>query len=134
MAKTPFRDLLILALIIALVIAVVQWFFPGTLYQYIWIMYGFLLLISIGSAAILLKIHRDYPSLFLNMYMAILVGRLLVIAGFAAIFVYYDRANAIQFTISFLILYLLFHGFEIKGIISKLRHQIKKGNNDVQLP
>ena len=118
----------------ALAIAVVQWYFPGTLYQHIWIMYGFLLLVSIGSAAILLKIHRDHPSIFLNMYMGIIVGRLFVLAGFAAVFVYYDRGHAMQFTISFLILYLLFHGFEIKGIISNLHHQIRKGNRDDQMP
>lgn len=122
MAFSPFRNLIILAAIMALAIAVVQLYFPGTLYQHIWIMYGFLLLLSIGSAAILLKIHRDYPSIFLNMYMGIIVGRLFILAGFAAVFIYYDRGHAMQFTMSFLILYLLFHGFEIKGIISNLRH------------
>ncbi|MDZ7605238.1 MAG: hypothetical protein U5K79_06540 [Cyclobacteriaceae bacterium] len=134
MAKSPFRGLLILAAIIALGIVAIQWFFPGTLYQHIWIMYGFLLVVSIGSAAILMKIHRDYPSLFLNMYLAIVVGRLFVLAGFAGVLIYYDRAHAMQFTISFLILYLLFHGFEIKGIISNLHHQIRKGNRDDQMP
>jgi hypothetical protein len=109
-------------------------FFPEILYRYIWIMYGFLLLVSLGSTAILMKIHRDYPSIFLNMYMGIMVGRLFALAGFAAVFVYYDRVHTMQFTISFLILYLLFHGFEIKGIISNLRHQIKKGNRDDQMP
>jgi len=134
MSNSPYRGLLILAAIIALSIAAVQWFFPEILYRYIWIMYGFLLLVSIGSAAILLKIHRDYPSIFLNMYMGIMVGRLFVLLGFAAVFIYYDRVHAMQFTLSFLILYLLFHGFEIKGIISNLRHQIKKGNRDDQMP
>jgi len=118
----------------ALAIAAFQWFFPKILYQYIWIMYGFLLLVSIGSTAILTKIYRDYPSIFLNSYMGIIVGRLFVLAGFAAVFVYYDKEHAIQFTISFIILYLLFHGFEIKGIISNLRHQFKKGNGDDQMP
>ncbi len=134
MAKSPYRDLFVLSCIIAVFIALGQWLYPEILYRYIWILFAFILVISVGSLSLILKLQSNFPRTFLNLYMGIIVGRLFIMAGFAGVFVYFDRPNALPFTISFLILYLLFHGFEIKGIISNLHHQFKKGNGEEQMP
>ena len=132
MKKSLIRDLLILALIVAVFIVFFDRFFPEVIHRFIWITYSFLLLLSLLSLAILGKIQRDFPGIFSNAYLGIMVGRLFIMAGFAGIIVYFDKAHAMLFSINFLILYLLFHGFEIKGIISNLRHQFKKGKRDDQ--
>jgi len=67
---------------------------------------------------------------FLAVYFSAMIGRLFISIIFAAIFILTDRTNVFNFSINFLILYLLFLGFEIYGIMTTLRHHFKKGTGD----
>lgn len=76
------------------------------------------------------RITRKNPENFLAVYFSAMIGRLFISIIFATVFILTDRAHVFNFAINFLILYLLFLGFEIYGIITNLRHHFKRGTRD----
>ena len=83
-----------------------------------------------ASLYIIKKLTKKNQDRFLAVYFSAMIGRLFISIIFAAIFILTDRAHVFNFAINFLILYLLFLGFEIYGIMTNLRHNFKKGSGD----
>lgn len=83
-----------------------------------------------SSLYIIKKLTKNNSQKFLAVYFSAMIGRLFISIIFAAIFILTDRENVFNFAINFLLLYLLFLGFEIYGIMTNLRHHFKKGSVD----
>jgi hypothetical protein len=66
----------------------------------------------------------------MNIYLATMVARLFVSIIFATFFILYDQGHVIEFAGNFIVLYLLYLGFEIYGILTNLRHHFKEGSDD----
>lgn len=103
---------------------------PDFIYHQVWIIMVFFFLLTLISMEIIARMSRKNPKNFLAIYFSAMLGRLFISIIFATIFILTDRAHVFNFAINFLILYLLFLGFEIYGIITNLRHQFKKGTGD----
>ena len=90
----------------------------------------FFFLLTLASLYIIEKFASKNPDNFLAIYFSAMIGRLFISIIFAAIFILTDRAHVFNFAINFLILYLLFLGFEIYGIMTNLRQNNEKGIGD----
>ncbi len=90
----------------------------------------FFFLLTLFSLYIIEKLTKKKTDNFLAVYFSAMIGRLFISIIFASIFILTDRAHVFNFSINFLILYLLFLGFEIYGIMTNLRHHFKKGTGD----
>jgi formate/nitrite transporter FocA (FNT family) len=88
------------------------------------------LLLTLASLLVIEKITKKNSRHFLAVYFSAMIGRLFISIIFATIFILTDRTRVFNFSINFLLLYLLFLGFEINGIIINLRHHFKKGTGD----
>ncbi len=103
---------------------------PQYLYHQIWVVLLFFFLLTLASLHIIEKFTKRNSDNFLAIYFSVMIGRLFISIIFAAIFILADRTHVFNFSINFLILYLLFLGFEIYGIMTNLRHHFKKGIED----
>jgi hypothetical protein len=106
------------------------YFVPEYTYHNVWIIVGFFILLTLASLYVIEKMTRKKGDNFLAVYFSAMVGRLFISIIFAAIFILTDRSHVFNFSINFLVLYLLFLGFEIYGIMTNLRHHFKKGSRD----
>ena len=103
---------------------------PQLIYHQVWIILVFFFLLTLASLIIIEKITKKNPKNFLAVYFSAMIARLFISIIFATVFILTDRENVFNFSINFLFLYLLFLGFEIYGIITNLRHHLKKGSGD----
>ncbi len=103
---------------------------PQYLYHQIWLVFIFFFLLTLASLVVIEKFTRRNSENFLAVYFSAMIGRLFISIIFAAIFILTDREHVFNFSINFLILYLLFLGFEIYGIMTKLRTHSKKGSEN----
>src|SRR5210317_784710 len=111
-------------------VLVMNFFIPQFVYHNIWVILVFFFLLTWFSLYIIEKITRKKPDNFLAVYFSAMIGRLFISIIFATIFILTDRTHVFNFSINFLVLYLLFLGFEIYGIMTNLRHHFKKGSRD----
>ena len=130
LSKIPHVNLYKFSLLIILGVLLFEIFLPQFVYHRIWLILLFFFLLTLGSVYVIEKITRKNPKNFLAVYFSAMIGRLFISIIFAAIFILTDRANVFIFSINFLILYLLFLGFEIYGIMTNLRLHFKKGSGD----
>ena len=70
------------------------------------------------------------PDNFSAVYFSAIIIRLFISVIFAAILVLTDREHVFAFSTNFLVLYLLFLGFEINGIMTNLHNHFKKGSEN----
>lgn len=128
--KIPHFGLYKFSLLILLVILLFEILLPQYVYHQVWLVLMFFFLLTLASLHIIEKITKKNAKNFLAVYFSAMIGRLFISIIFAAIFILTDRTNVFVFSINFLILYLLFLGFEIYGIMTNLRHHFKKGSGD----
>ena len=107
-----------------------NFFIPDFIYHQVWIILVFFFLLTLASLIVIEKITKKKPDNFLAIYFSAMIARLFISIIFATVFILMDRSHVFNFSINFLLLYLLFLGFEIYGIITNLRHQKKKGTGD----
>ncbi|NJN25995.1 MAG: hypothetical protein HC819_08505 [Cyclobacteriaceae bacterium] len=116
--------------IVLLGVLVVYFLLPGFVYHQVWLVLLFFFLLTLASLYIIEKFTSKQPDNFLAVYFSTMIGRLFISIIFAAVVILTDRTHVFNFSINFLILYLLFLGFEIYGIMSNLRNHFKKGSEN----
>jgi len=129
-SKIPHFSLYKFSLFVFLGTLLFEIFAPQFVYDQVWLVLIFFFLLTLSSLHIIEKFTRKNPKNFLAIYFSAMIGRLFISIIFAAILILTDRTNVFLFSINFLILYLLFLGFEIYGIMTNLRHHFKKGSGD----
>lgn len=117
----------IYTLLIVGTILIFQMVEPRWIYHNIWAIVVFLFLLTIGTIQLTRLASKKLNKQFINVYFAIMTIRLLISLGFAMVFIIKDRENVFAFGINFIVLYLLFLGFEIYTILTNLRTHFKKG-------
>jgi len=128
--KIPHFSLYKFSFLVAIGVALFEYFVPAYTYHLVWLVLIFFFLLTLASLYIIEKVTRKKADNFLAIYFTAMIGRLFISIIFAAIFILTDRANVFNFAINFLVLYLLFLGFEIYGILTNLRLHFKKGSRD----
>jgi len=103
-----------------------EYFVPKYTYHLVWLVLIFFFLLTLASLYVIEKMTMKNTDNFLAVYFSAMIGRLFISIIFAAIFILTDRTHVFNFSINFLVLYLLFLGFEIYGILTNLRLHFKK--------
>ena len=129
-SKIPHFNLYKFTFYVTLGVLALYFTLPQYIYHHVWLVLIFFFLLTMASLYVIKKLTKKKPQSFLAIYFSAMIGRLFISIIFAAIFILVDRANVFNFSINFLILYLLFLGFEIYGIMTNLRHHFKKGTGD----
>lgn len=119
--------LYVYTLLITVTILVIYFFEPGWIYRFTWIIVLFFFLLTIASISATNYVAKHWRKQFIQFYFAIMTARLLVSFAIALLFILTDREHVLVFGINFLVLYLLFLGFEIYSILTNLRTHFKKG-------
>jgi len=110
--------------IVLLVYVVITRLAPGWLYQYQWYLVLYFFLITLLSLLIIEKItQNDQEKLSKGFFLAMMI-RLFVSIIIAIVIIYFDRANSTIFALNFLVLYLIYLGFEIYYLISILQPRL----------
>lgn len=112
---------------ITVTILLVYSIFPAWIYRFTWIIVLFFFLLTLGSIALTKMAAKHWEKQFVQIYFGIMTVRLFISVAFALIFIIKDRDHVVVFAINFLVLYLLFLGFEIYSILTNLRTHFKKG-------
>ena len=118
---------LVFTAIIVVVILVLRFFYTEIIYVRIWWIVLFFIVLTLSSIALMTRAARRTPGNFMSIYLAAMVARLFISIIFATLFILFDRTHVITFAGNFIVLYLLYLGFEIYGILTNLRHQITAG-------
>ena len=110
--------------IVLLIYVVIARLIPGWLYQYQWYLVLYFFLITLLSLLIIEKItQNDQEKLSKGFFLAMMI-RLFVSIIIAIVIIYFDRANSTIFALNFLVLYLIYLGFEIYYLISILQPRL----------
>lgn len=128
--KVPQRPLLRFTFFVFAGVLLCNFLIPDFIYHQVWIILVFFFLLTLGSLMAIERVSKKKPDNFLGVYFSAMIVRLFISIIFATVFILVDRSRVFNFSINFLLLYLLFLGFEIYGIITNLRHQNKKGTGD----
>jgi hypothetical protein len=111
-------------LIIALIQFLVHNFNAGLLYAHQWYLLLYFYLITFLSIVIIEKTtQQDAEKLSKGFFTAMML-RLFISVIIAIVIIYFDRVNSTIFALNFLILYLLYLGFEIYYLISILQPRL----------
>lgn len=108
-------------------ILIVNFINPSWVYRYTWLIVLFFFLLTIGSISATKYAARHWRKQFIQVYFGIMTLRLFISVAFALMLIVLDREHVLVFGINFLVLYLLFLGFEIYSILTNLRTHFKKG-------
>ncbi len=127
--NSPYAKYLIYiyTVLISLTILLLYAIAPEWVYRFTWIIVLFFFLLTLGSIHLTKYTAKNWPGQFINIYFGIMTLRLFISVAFALVFIFKDRSQVFLFAITFLVLYLLFLGFEIYTIITNLRTHFKKG-------
>lgn len=128
--KIPHWSLYRFSFFVLVGIAICNFVIPQYMYDQVWIILLFFVLLTLASLVTIEKFTKNNSKNFLAVYFSTMIARLFISIIFAAIFILTDRSNVFNFAMNFLFLYLLYLGFELYGIITKLRHHFKKGLGD----
>jgi len=128
MTAIPYKKAFLLTTLYTLVLALIQYgvyqFNAGLLYTYQWYLLLYFYLITILSVVIIEKTtQKDAEKLAKGFFSAMML-RLFVSVIIAIVIIYIDRVNSTIFALNFLILYLLYLGFEIYYLISILQPRL----------
>lgn len=111
-------------LIIALIQFGVHKLNAGLLYSHQWYLLLYFYFITFLSIVIIEKTtHQDAEKLSKGFFTAMML-RLFISVIIAIVIIYFDRVNSTIFALNFLILYLLYLGFEIYYLISILQPRL----------
>ena len=128
MNSNPITKAFLLTTLYTLILAIVQYGIyqlnAGLLYKYQWYLLLYFYLITVISVVIIEKTtQKDAEKLAKGFFSAMML-RLFISVIIAIVFIYYDRVNSTIFALNFLILYLLYLGFEIYYLINILQPRL----------
>ena len=128
MNSNPITKAFLLTTLFTLILAIVQYGIyqlnAGLLYKYQWYLLLYFYLITVISVVIIEKTtQKDAEKLAKGFFSAMML-RLFISVIIAIVFIYYDRVNSTIFALNFLILYLLYLGFEIYYLINILQPRL----------
>jgi hypothetical protein len=86
-----------------------------------WWILGFFTVITLAGHWFIQKGLHQYKDAFMSIYLGVLGFRFLLSLLFIGIFIYKRIPEMLTFVINFFVLYLLFLGFEIYGVLGNLR-------------
>ena len=102
---------------------------PEWIYNlYIWLI-GYFITITFASLVVVDKAIEKDPENIARNYFGAMIFRLFVSLIIALLFIYFDRENSIVFAGNFIILYLMFLGFEIYALMANLQAHSEEGKN-----
>ncbi len=133
--KQIIRQLFIFSTILIAVIIVFQLVWPQVLYDKVWWLLIFFILLTISSLLVISYATAKNPKNFMVFYFSAMIARLFISILVAAVFILLDKNNVLVFAVNFTTLYLLFLGFEIYSILINLRHHFgaSSGEKNQQL-
>jgi hypothetical protein len=121
------RNLVLLTIGIALVMGVLLYYWEYDLvHPYAWYILLFFALITLGTFYAIRKGTEADPGSFQLYYLGSSVFRVLLCMMVVFIYVYLATERELQFAINFFVIYFIYTGFEIYGILSNLRRISKK--------
>ena len=128
MISNPYLKALGLTTIFTLILFFIQigvrYLNPDLLYAYQWYLLIYFYLITLLSLIIIEKTaSKDHDKLSKGFFSAMML-RLFLSIIIAALIIYFDSVNSTIFALNFLILYLLYLGFEIYYLISILQPRL----------
>ena len=128
MSANPYKKAFLLTTLYTLILALIQYgvyqLNAGLLYTYQWYLLLYFYLITVLSVVIIEKTtQRDAEKLAKGFFSAMML-RLFLSVIIAIVIIYFDRVNSTIFALNFLILYLLYLGFEIYYLISILQPRL----------
>ncbi len=107
------------------------WLVPQVIYRWVWVLLIYFIAITMASYLVVQRIASRKRDNFMAAYFSAMLARLFLSIIVASVFILLDRSEVLLFAINFVVLYLLFLGFELYGIMSNLRHHFKKGPADL---
>lgn len=128
MSANAYKKAFLLTTLYTLILALIQYgvyqLNAGLLYTYQWYLLLYFYLITVLSVVIIEKTtQKDTEKLAKGFFSAMML-RLFVSVIIAIVIIYLDRVNSTIFALNFLILYLLYLGFEIYYLISILQPRL----------
>ena len=128
MSANPYKKAFLLTTLYTLILALIQYgvyqLNAGLLYIYQWYLLLYFYLITVLSVVIIEKTtQRDAEKLAKGFFSAMML-RLFLSVIIAIVIIYFDRVNSTIFALNFLILYLLYLGFEIYYLINILQPRL----------
>jgi len=128
MISNPYIKALGLTTIFTLILLFVQvgirYLNPALLYTYQWYLLLYFYLITLISLVIIERTtQKDQEKLSKGFFSAMML-RLFISIVIAVVIIYFDRVNSTIFALNFLVLYLLYLGFEIYYLIIILQPRL----------
>ena len=126
-----FIQLYVFTVVVFLLAVIANFLQPAIVYGKVWWLIAFFFLLTLFSFRAVITFSGKNPGAFIAIYFTAMIARLFISILVASAFILLDKQHVMTFAYNFIVLYLLFLGFEIYGIITTLRHQNKTGaDND----
>ncbi len=113
--------LVLFILIIAAIISGVNQIVTSWVHPLVWWILAFFTVITFAGHWFIQKGLHRYKDNFMSIYLGVMGFRFLASLLFIGIFIYKRVPDLFTFVINFFVLYLLFLGFEIYGVLGNLR-------------
>ncbi|MES2731785.1 MAG: hypothetical protein V4714_08555 [Bacteroidota bacterium] len=94
---------------------------PDFIHPHKWLVFSFLLVLSLGVHLILQWVAKKHPSDWVGYYLGIVVGRLLLSVVFLGYLIFAKTPQLYLLIGNFFVLYLCYTGFEIYSLLANLR-------------
>ena len=114
-------------LFIAVVQLAISKFKEEWLYDYQWWLLLYFFILTLASLMIVERTARKNIDDVSKGFFGAMMLRFFLSIIFALVVIYYDREGAIVFAVNFIILYLLYLGFEIYYLVNNLQLRINGG-------
>lgn len=128
MNANPYKKAFFLITLFTLILAIIQYgvyqLNAGLLYSYQWYLLLYFYLITTLSIVIIEKTTQQDEEKLAKGFFSAMMLRLFVSVIIAIVIIYFDRVNSTIFALNFLILYLLYLGFEIYYLINVLQPRL----------
>jgi len=124
----PLGKVLFLTTVYSIFIALVSfslgYLFPEWLYDYYWYLLFYFYLITLVSLLLIERTAIKNPGDISKGFFGAMMLRLFVSVIIATVIIYYDRESSTIFALNFIVIYLMYLGFEIYYLISILQPRI----------
>jgi hypothetical protein len=91
---------------------------------YHWELLALFSMVTLAAHFYLLYKIAGKPQAFIRTYMGLTMTRLLLYLIIVFLFIYFNRARAVNFTVTFMVYYIIFTAFEVRSLLS-LNKKIK---------
>ncbi len=129
MKKSPWRSLFLYVAIFTLILGIASFLIhlvrPGLISQSVLLMFVFFFIVTLAGLGLIIWKTGIYPESFAKYYFIVMTGRLILGISFVWAGLSIISENRIIFVGNFLVLYLLFLGFEIYYILAKFQAAIR---------